>query len=134
MHALLRSLPLALLVAGSSTALIGAACSKDTRFTSITPNTGTYTGGEDVVLNGANFPRGGASVRFGGHEAQPVVMESGSRIHVQTPAGEKNTNVDVQLLFDDGRGFLLKNGFRYLDNAQQRQTVDKFFDKAAGKK
>lgn len=132
MRALLRSLPLALLVAGSSVA--GFGCSKDTRFTSIVPNTGTYTGGEDVVLKGANFPRGGVTVRFGGHEAQPVVMESDSRIHVATPAGEKNTNVDVQILFDDGRGFVLKNGFRYLDNAQQRQIVDKFFDKAAGKK
>jgi hypothetical protein len=113
-------------------ALLACACnSTETRFTGIEPNTGTFVGGEEVTLSGQNFPRGGVLVQFGDKVAQPAVMESDHRIRVTTPAGDKNTNSDVTLVFDDGRAFVLKNGFRYVDSTQQRNTMDKFFDKAS---
>ena len=125
MRSLLVALPLSLLL---------AACNDgQTKFTGLEPNTGTFVGGEEVALVGTNFPRGGATVRFGEKPATPVVMESDHRIKVTTPAGDKNTNTDVTIIFDDGRAFQLKNGFRYIDSTQQRNTMDKFFDKAAKK-
>lgn len=125
LSAVLLSLPL----------LVGAAgCSTETKFSHIEPNTGTFTGGEEVILGGQNFPRGSVMVHFGNKEAQPVVMESTSKIRVTTPAGDKNTNTDVTITFDDGKAYVLRNGFRYVDSTQQRQTMDKFFDKAAGSK
>lgn len=125
-----------------------AGCSTETRFTGMDPNTGTFTGGEEVVLEGTNFPRGGVSVRFcpskdkdknndqpaNCKEAQPVVSESASKIRVATPAGDKGTDVDVMMIFDDGRAFMLKHGFRYVDSTQSVQTRDTFFKKASGEK
>lgn len=116
---------------------MGAGCSSETRFTEVEPNTGTFTGGEEVELRGANFPRSGVMVRFGSHAATAVVVASDRSIKVTTPAGEKGTAVDVTVVFDDGRAYVLRNGFRYVDSTQQRDTMDKFFDKAsksAGKK
>jgi hypothetical protein len=110
------------------------ACSKETRLNGAEPNTGTFTGGEEVVLKGANLPTGGVTVRFGTKDAQPAVVESDSAIRVTTPAGDKNTNTDITVVFDNGQAFVLKNGFRYIDTTQQRQTMDKFFNKASGEK
>ena len=107
-------------------------CSNETKFTKVEPNTGTFTGGEEIELQGNGFPRTGLSVRFGNKEAQPVVVESDKKIKVATPAGDKSTNVDITITFDDGRAFVLKNGFHYVDSTQQRATMDKFFDKAGG--
>jgi len=112
---------------------LAGGCSNELKFTGVEPNTGTFTGGEEVVLKGQNFPRGGVMVRFGTKEAQPAVVESDHAIKVTTPAGDKNTNTDVTVVFDDGRTLVLANGFRYVDSTQQRQTMDKFFNKAAGK-
>jgi hypothetical protein len=128
----MRSLSLLLAPLALSLAVGTSACSNETKITGIEPNTGTFTGGEEVELKGQNFPRAGVLVRFGTKEAQPAVVESDRLIKVQTPAGDKNTNSDITVVFDDGRSFVLKNGFRYVDSTQQRQTMDKFFDKAAG--
>ena len=130
MRSVIAALPLTLLVAAGA-----SGCSDgQTKFTGIEPNTGTFVGGEEVTLMGQHFPRGGATVRFGDKPAQPVVMESDHKIKVTTPAGDKNTNSDVTVIFDDGRAFQLKSGFRYVDSTQQRNTMDKFFNKASGEK
>lgn len=121
--------PSALLLALSLVASAATGCSTETRFVGVEPASGAFTGGEEVSLVGQNFPRMGVTVRFGFKEASRVVMESTSRIKVFTPAGDKNSATDVTLTFEDGRAFQLKNGFRYVDNTQQRQTMDKFFDK-----
>ncbi len=109
-------------------------CAKETRVAELEPNTGTFSGGEEVEIHGAGFPRSGVTVRFGNKEASQVVIVSDSVIKVATPAGDKGTFVDVSLVFDDGRAFGLKNGFGYVDSTQQRSTMDKFFNKASGEK
>ena len=115
-------------------AMFVAGCSNETKFTRVEPNQGVFTGGEEIELEGNAFPKGGVTVRFGFKEAAPVVTETDKRIKVMSPPGDKNTNVDVTITFDDGRAFVLKNGFHYIDNTQQRATMDKFFDKASGQK
>src|SRR5438046_2122310 len=81
----------------SMVALVGFAmlplgCSTETKVSAIEPNTGTFSGGEEVVIEGQNFPKGGATVKFALKDAQPVVVESDHKIRIQTPAGDKNTN------------------------------------------
>ena len=117
-------------------ALLGcAACSNELKVSEVDPPQGTYTGGEEVVIKGGGFQpgRGGVTIKFGSHEAQAVVVESADKIKVQTPAGDRNTTIDVTVVFDDGKAFMLKNGFRYLDNTQ-RVTMDKAFNALGDKK
>ena len=110
------------------------ACSGEPRVSEISPNTGTFSGGEEVELRGSHFPRTGVSVRFGTKEASSVAIASDHVIKAITPPGDKGTAVDVIIIFDDGRAFQLKHGFRYVDSTQQRQTMEKFFNKTAGDK
>jgi len=111
------------------------ACSNELKVSDVDPPQGTYTGGEEVVIKGNGFQpgRGGVTVKFGRREAPSVAIESTDKIKVQTPAGDKNTQVDISVVFDDGKAFLLKNGFRYLDNTQ-RVTMDKAFNALGDKK
>jgi hypothetical protein len=57
-----------------------------------------------------------------------VVVESSTAIKVTTPAGDKSTSADVSVVFDDGKAFVLKSAFQYIDTTQQRQTMDKAFN------
>lgn len=124
--------PLALLIGLSTLGALGCNSSNETKFTGLEPNTGTFVGGEEIAVLGANFPRGGVVVRFGLKEAKPVVFEADNRMKVLSPPGDRGTNADVTLIFDDGRAFVLKSGFRYVDSTQQRQTMDKFMKKVSG--
>src|SRR5258706_15678811 len=89
---------------------LGVGCTKDTKISEIEPNTGTFSGGEEVQIHGTNFPRSGVQVKFGTKEATQVVVQSDNTIKVATPAGDKGTSSDVSVIFDDGRAFVLKNG------------------------
>lgn len=124
---LLLSVPVAALVAG---------CSSELKVSELEPGQGTYMGGEEVAIRGANFPLGrGVQVRFGKRDATNVVVESPTKLKVTTPAGDKNAAVDVTVVFDDGRAFLLKNAWRYLDAAgSQRAVFDKTLNKMGDKK
>ena len=106
------------------------ACSNELRVSEIDPPNGAFTGGEEVVIRGNGFQpgRGGVTVKFGRREATAVAVESGDKIKVMTPAGDKSSTVDVSIVFDDGKAFLLKNGFHYVDTTQQRATMDKAFN------
>ncbi len=112
-----------------------SACSNDLKVSEVEPANGTSTGGEEVVIKGNGFQpgRGGVVVRFGRREATNVVVQSSSEIKVTTPAGEKSTSADVSVVFDDGKAFVLKNAFSFVDTTQQRQMMDKTFN-ALGKK
>jgi hypothetical protein len=133
MHSLLKRARVAsCLVLG----LAMAHCSNETAVRELEPPHGTYAGGEEILIHGRNFPigRGGASVTFGRRAATNVVMESPDRIKVTSPAGERNTEVDIVVMFDDGRAYLLKNGFRYLDASDNQKVMKNFFKKDSEKK
>jgi IPT/TIG domain len=103
------------------------ACSNELKVSELDPPHGAFTGGEEVVLKGNGFQpgRGGVTVKFGRKDAAAVVVESSGTIKVTTPAGDKNTTVDILVVFDDGKSFQIKNGFHYVDTTQQRATMDK---------
>lgn len=110
------------------TALSLTQCSNETGLQELEPPQGTYLGGEEIILHGRNFPigRGGASVTFGRRGATNVVLENQNTIKVTSPSGDKNTEVDIVVMFDDGRAYLLKNGFRYLDAGDNQKVMKNF--------
>ncbi len=112
-------------------AALFAGCSGELKVSELEPQQGTYMGGEEVTIRGGNFPLGrGVQVRFGKHDASNVVVESASKMRVTTPAGDKNASVDVSVVFDDGRAFLLRNSFKYIDaQAAGRGMLDKMTNK-----
>jgi hypothetical protein len=114
----------------SALLFLGLGCSNELKVGELDPPEGAFTGGEEVVIKGNGFQpgRSGVTVKFGRREATSVVVESADKIKVMTPAGDKSSTVDVSVVFDDGKAFLLKNGFRYVDTTQQRATMDKAFN------
>ena len=107
------------------------ACSNETAVLSLDPPQGTYVGGEEIVIKGRNFPagRGGVSVMFGRHAATNVIIESQSAIRVTSPAGDRNAEADIVVMFDDGRAYQLKNAFRYLDATDNSKVMKHFGNK-----
>ena len=103
-------------------------CSTETKIFEVEPPQGTFAGGEEILIKGKNLPvgHGGATVTFGRRQATNIVMENSSGIRVTSPAGDRNTEADVTVMFDDGRSYLLKGAFRYLD-ASDNQKVMKTF-------
>jgi hypothetical protein len=114
----------------SALLFLGLGCSNELKVGELDPPEGAFSGGEEVVIKGNGFQpgRSGVTVKFGRREATSVVVESADKIKVMTPAGDKSSTVDVSVVFDDGKAFLLKNGFRYVDTTQQRATMDKAFN------
>jgi hypothetical protein len=112
------------------------ACSNELKVSEVEPPNGAFSGGEEVIIRGNGFQpgRGGVTVKFGRKDATSVVVESSEKIKVSTPAGDKNTSVDVVVIFDDGKAFQLKNGFHYIDTTQQRDTMNKAFNAFGGGK
>jgi hypothetical protein len=108
-----------------------AGCSSELKVSELEPEHGTYMGGEEITIRGSNFPKGrSVQVRFGKHDATNVVIESDRKMRVTSPAGDKNASVDVQIVFDDGKAFLLKNAFKYVDaQAAGRGMLDKMTNK-----
>src|SRR5689334_5417817 len=112
----------------SALSLAQVQCSNETGIRELEPPHGTFLGGEEITIHGRNFPigRGGASVTFGRRAATNVVLENPGSIKVTSPVGDKNTEVDIVVMFDDGRAYLLKNGFRYLDAGDNQKVMKNF--------
>jgi len=113
---------------GLALCLSASQCSSATKLEELEPPQGTFAGGEEIMIKGKNFPvkTGGAMVMFGRRPATNVVIENSGTIKVTSPTGEKNTEVDVTVQFDDGRGFQLKNAFRYLDATDNAKVMKNF--------
>lgn len=94
----------------------------------VEPPQGTSAGGEEITIVGSGFQPGKtqAEVRFGRRKAENVIIASASKIKVVTPAGDKGP-VDVTVAFDDGRYFKLKDGFRYMEPADNEAARKAFF-------
>ena len=111
-----------------------AACNNDLKVSEIEPASGIAGGGEEVVIRGGGFQpgRGGVTVKFGSHDATPVVVASSDKIQVTTPPGDKNTTVDVIVTFDDGKAFKVPSGFRYIESGLDRKTMNNALNQRAG--
>lgn len=114
-----------------SALFLHGACSNETRITEADPTYGTFAGGEEILIrgNGFNPGHGGVSVRFGKREATNIAVESDRAIKVTSPPGDKNAQVDITVIFDDGRAYLLKNGFKYIEAGDSSKVMKGFFEK-----
>jgi hypothetical protein len=77
----------------------------------ISPNTGSTTGGTSVTINGANFQQG-ATVSIGGTAASSVNVASSTAITAVTPPHSAGT-VSVVVTNPDNQTGTLVNGFTY---------------------
>lgn len=105
----MRAIASGLLVA--AVLLLAPACDKGVSITKIEPNTGNVAGGDFATIHGSGL-KPGMTVHFGKRECQIVVIEAGQRIRVKTPSGPEGP-VDVVVTDENGKTFLIKEGFRY---------------------
>ena len=79
---------------------------------SVSPLTGSTTGGTAVTITGTNFAAG-ATVTFGGTAATNVVVVSGTQITATTPPGSAGA-VTVTVTNPGAQSGSLANGFTYV--------------------
>ena len=78
---------------------------------SVTPASGSASGGTTITINGANFQQG-AVVSIGGNAATGVVFSSATTLAAVTPAHAAGA-ADVVVRNPDGQTATLANGFTY---------------------
>ncbi|HEY8925663.1 MAG TPA: IPT/TIG domain-containing protein [Polyangia bacterium] len=103
----------------------------------IEPPQGTTAGGEEITITGDGFLPGKtqAEVRFGHKKSEVVTIASTTKIKAVTPSSEKGP-VNVTVSFDDGKAFMIANGFRYVEPTENGNARNAFFGgnkPAAGK-
>jgi hypothetical protein len=96
-------------------------CKEEFAIRDISPATGVLGGGEPVEILGSGFsPNLGLSVYFGNEKAPNVVVSSENKMIVHTPSSREPTTVDVRIATDDGKEYLLRRAFRYIE----KQSMD----------
>ena len=91
---------------------------KGLKIKSISPKTGPADGGGMVTIHGNGFKETGAlgvKVYFGDKMARFLRFEGDTKMVVVPPPGEKDTTVDVQVIFGDGREHKFASAFKYID-------------------
>ena len=108
-------------------------CSDDApRVRRVYPNFSSLRGDEDVRIEGSGFRNDiGYTVYFGTQKASSVMVQDEGVLVATTPGVDSPRQVDVRIVADNGKTFLLKKAFRYIDGSVD---VNAFFDGAEGKK
>lgn len=97
---------------------VGASCNKEFGIRGVSPAVGVLRGGEPVEIMGSGFdPNLGVAVYFGVVKAEAVVVSGPNKLIVTTPAASEATTVDVRIATDDGKEYVLKDAFRYVEKA-----------------
>src|SRR5688500_13987304 len=115
MTRLVSALSLSALTLAFGLSLAGCEESKNLSITGVEPKNGKYLGGDRVYIQGTGFSSQGFTVYFGKKKASNCFVESSTRIACDTPAGPKNEQVDVQVVFDDSREKTQSKAFKYID-------------------
>ncbi|MDJ0762447.1 MAG: IPT/TIG domain-containing protein [Myxococcota bacterium] len=93
-------------------------CDEEFGIKDVSPAVGVLGGGEPVTIRGSGFnPNLGLTVYFGNQKADNVVVSSVNKLTVTTPSSPKPTVVDVRVATDDGKEYLIRRGFRYIEKA-----------------
>jgi hypothetical protein len=98
--------------------------------TRVEPDTGVTAGGDHITIYGSGFEPGKTQVdvKFGGHRAEQVSINSSDKITVVTPPGDKGP-VDVVLMFNNGDALQLPGGFHYVTTAGTGDFRNAYFNK-----
>lgn len=99
----------------------------------VEPAEGTTGGGDQVTIIGSGFEPGKtqAEVRFGRRKSENVVIASPTKIIAVTPSNDKGP-AEVSVMFDNGKGFSIPSGFKYVSPAAGGDTRKAFFSGKAG--
>ena len=96
--------------------LFVAGCKEEFSIRTISPATGVLGGGEPIEILGSGFnPDQGVAVYFGNSKSTNVVVNSTKKMTVSTPSVGEPQVVDVRIATDDGKEFLLRRAFRYVE-------------------
>ena len=96
-------------------ALVGAGCNQELGVKKVSPAVGVLAGGEPVDILGSGFEAGmGVTVYFGNSKASNVVIRNSGKLTVTTPSSDEAVSVDVRVITDTGKEFLLREAFRYI--------------------
>ena len=98
--------------------------------TSVSPATGTTTGGTTITINGTGFVSG-ATVRVGGVSATGVTFVSAAQLRANTPAGSAGA-VSVQVTNPDSQSATLDSAFTYTVSAPTVTSVSPSSGPTAG--
>jgi IPT/TIG domain-containing protein len=101
--------------------LLGACGAKEMKVSRLDPGFGGTKGDDDVRIIGQGFRTDiGYSVYFGPRKASSVIVEGDDTLVATTPSFDEARSVDIRIVADDGHVFLLKNAFRFVDQAGWR--------------
>ena len=93
-------------------------CKEEFGIQNISPATGVLGGGEPIEILGSGFnPNLGIAVYFGNTKATNVVVSSSKKLIVSTPSVGEPQVVDVRIATDDGKEYLLRRAFRYIEKS-----------------
>lgn len=93
-------------------------CESGTSIKSVDPPFGNVAGNDDVVIHGSGF-QPGLVVQFGKNQVPSIIIDSEKRLRIKTPGGVEG-KVDVVIIRDDGKTFVLKDGFTYMSVGASR--------------
>lgn len=95
-----------------------SACEQQFGIKDVSPAVGVLGGGEKVEIRGSGFdPHLGISVYFGNARAGNVVVSNKNTLIVSTPSAAKPQVVDVRISTDNGKEYLIKEAFRYIEKS-----------------
>ncbi len=93
-------------------------CKEEFGIHNISPATGVLGGGEPIEILGSGFETNlGIAVYFGNAKASNVVVSSSKKLIVSTPSVSEPQVVDIRIATDDGKEFLLRRAFRYIEKS-----------------
>ena len=91
------------------------ACQDEFGVRKLSPAVGVLGGGEPIDILGSGFtPDMGITIYFGATKAEGVVVRDAGKLTVTSPSSDEPTKVDVRVITDDGKEFLLKEAFQYV--------------------
>lgn len=94
-------------------ALLG--CESEFKVRRVSPAVGVLAGGEPIDILGSGFSPGlGITVYFGSTKADNVVVRSPEKMTVTSPSNDGPGKVNVRIITDDGKEFVLKEAFQYV--------------------
>jgi hypothetical protein len=107
-----------LVVVFALAAQVTQGCKQEFGIREISPSVGVLGGGESVSINGSGFdPSMGYTVHFGNNKATNVSVSSSNKINVTTPSASDATKVDVRISTDDGKEYVLRKAFSYVEKS-----------------
>lgn len=90
-------------------------CQNEFQVRRLSPAVGVLSGGEPIDILGSGFSSDlGLTVYFGATKADNVVVRGSDKLTISSPSCSEPKKVDVRVITDDGREFLLKEAFQYV--------------------